>query len=49
KWHIFSSRKILPIKVRMLLMISLNKSLSSTIDSITNIDLLGTTEVGPIT
>ncbi|CAF1009126.1 unnamed protein product, partial [Rotaria sordida] len=46
KWRIVSPRKILPIKIRILPMISLNKSLLSTIDSTINIDLLKTTEVG---
>jgi len=48
KWHIVSSRVILPIKIQIIPLISLNKSLSSTIDSTINIDLLETTEVGTI-
>lgn len=41
-----SLRKTLPIKVQILPMISLDKSLLSTIDSTINVDLLKTTEVG---
>ena len=48
KWRIVSSRVILPIKLRIFPLSSLNKSLSSPIDSTINIDLLTTTEVGSI-
>ncbi|UJR27505.1 hypothetical protein I4U23_008789 [Adineta vaga] len=46
KWRIVSSRVTLPIKIQILPMISMNKSLLATIDSTINIDLLTTTEVG---
>jgi hypothetical protein len=46
KWRVVSSRVTLPVKIRILPMISLNKSLVSTIDSTINIDLLTTTNVG---
>jgi hypothetical protein len=48
KWRIVSSRVTLPIKLRILPLISLNKSTSLPIDSTINIDLLITTEVGSI-
>ncbi|CAF3595684.1 unnamed protein product [Adineta steineri] len=46
KWRIVSSRVSLPIKIQILPMISANHSLSPTIDSTINTDLLTTTEVG---
>ncbi|CAF3290402.1 unnamed protein product [Rotaria socialis] len=46
KWRVVSARKLLPIKLRILPTISLDKSLLSPIDSTINIDLLKTTDVG---
>ena len=46
KWRVVSSRIILPVKLRTIPMITMDKSSLSTIDSTINIDLLTSTEVG---